>query len=82
MRGHVSKQEAMFLMINIEEKVPADHPLRVSHQTLSVGGRATVRLSAACRVAGGAANFAILDPTSRLVALRAAHSWGVARLGC
>jgi len=28
MRGHASKQGAMFLRINIEEKVPADHPLR------------------------------------------------------
>jgi len=28
MRGHVSGQGPMFLMINIEDKVPADHPLR------------------------------------------------------
>ena len=28
MRGHVSGQEPMFLMINIEDKVPTDHPLR------------------------------------------------------
>ena len=28
MRGHVSGQGPMFMMINIEDKVPADHPLR------------------------------------------------------
>ncbi|HUW99522.1 MAG TPA: IS5 family transposase [Phycisphaerae bacterium] len=28
MRGHVSGQGPMFLMIHIEDKVPADHPLR------------------------------------------------------
>jgi transposase len=28
MRGHVSKQQAMFVVVNLEEKVPADHPLR------------------------------------------------------
>jgi len=28
MRGHVSGQGPMFLMINMEDKVPADHPLR------------------------------------------------------
>ena len=28
MRGHVSGQGPMFLMINVEDKVPADHPLR------------------------------------------------------
>jgi len=28
MRGHVTKQGPMFLMINVEDKVPQDHPLR------------------------------------------------------
>ena len=28
MRGHASKQGPMFLMINVEDKVPQDHPLR------------------------------------------------------
>lgn len=28
MRGHASKQGPMFLMINVEDKVPPDHPLR------------------------------------------------------
>jgi transposase len=28
MRGHTNKQVPMFLMINIEDKVPQDHPLR------------------------------------------------------
>ena len=28
MRGHVSKQQQMFVVVNLEEKVPGDHPLR------------------------------------------------------
>ena len=28
MRGHTSRQQPMFLMINMEERVPQDHPLR------------------------------------------------------
>ena len=28
MRGHVSKQQPMFAVVNLEEKVPDDHPLR------------------------------------------------------
>ena len=28
MRGHVRKQQSMFVVVNLEEKVPADHPLR------------------------------------------------------
>jgi len=28
MRGHISHQQPMFLMINLEERVPQDHPLR------------------------------------------------------
>lgn len=28
MRGHTSQQQPMFLMINVEERVPQDHPLR------------------------------------------------------
>ena len=28
MRGHASQQGPMFLMINVEDKVPQDHPLR------------------------------------------------------
>ncbi len=28
MCGHVSRQQPMFVVLNLEEKVPADHPLR------------------------------------------------------
>jgi transposase len=28
MRGHVDRQQAMFVMLNLEAKVPSDHPLR------------------------------------------------------
>jgi len=28
MRGHIDRQHAMFVVVNLEDKVPADHPLR------------------------------------------------------
>ena len=28
MRGHVDRQQAMFIALNLEEKIPQDHPLR------------------------------------------------------